>query len=129
MSNDLYREQFLDHYHNPSNFGVLDDPDIDVEMDNPTCGDMIHLTVRLGEDGRIAEVMFDGHGCVVSMASASMFTEAVIGKTPAEVETMSLEDIQALMGGVRLSIGRIKCAMLPLNAMKEGLKAAHRSGT
>lgn len=124
MSTDLYREQLLDHYHNPENFGVLPDADVDVEMDNPTCGDMIHLTARLDADGRIAAVMFEGQGCVVSMASASMFTGAVVGKTPQEVAAMGLADIEEMMGGVRLSMGRVKCATLPLNALKLGLKEA-----
>jgi nitrogen fixation NifU-like protein len=122
MSSDLYREQLLDHYHNPENFGVLDNADVDIEMDNPTCGDMIHLTARLDGAGRVAEVMFEGQGCVISMASASMFTEHVKGKTLEEIATMGLTDIQEMMGGVKLSMGRVKCALLPLNAMKQGLK-------
>jgi nitrogen fixation protein NifU and related proteins len=122
MSSDLYREQLLDHYHNPENFGVLDNADVDIEMDNPTCGDMIHLTARLDESGRVAEVMFEGQGCVISMAAASMFTEHVRGKTLADIAAMSMADIQEMMGGVQLSMGRVKCALLPLNAMKEGLK-------
>ncbi|HOT91272.1 MAG TPA: SUF system NifU family Fe-S cluster assembly protein [Anaerolineae bacterium] len=124
MSSDLYREQLLEHYHNPENFGVLENADIDIEMDNPTCGDMIHLTARLDTEGRIAKVMFEGQGCVISMASSSMFTEAVVGKTPAEIAAMGLSEIQEIMGGVRLSMGRVKCALLPLNAMKLGLKEA-----
>jgi len=122
MSSDLYREQLLDHYHNPENFGVLDNAQVDIEMDNPTCGDMIHLTARLDGAGRIAEVMFEGQGCVISMASASMFTEHVKGKTLEEIAAMGLDDIQEMMGGVKLSMGRVKCALLPLSAMKEGLK-------
>jgi nitrogen fixation NifU-like protein len=122
MSSDLYREQLLDHYHNPENFGVLDNADVDIEMDNPTCGDMIHLTARLDGAGRVAEVMFEGQGCVISMASASMFTEHVKGKTLEEIAAMGLTDIQDMMGGVKLSMGRVKCALLPLNAMKQGLK-------
>jgi nitrogen fixation NifU-like protein len=113
MSSDLYREQLLDHYHNA---------DVDIEMDNPTCGDMIHLTARLDSTGRIAEVMFEGQGCVISMASASMFTEHVKGKTLEEIAAMGLTNIQEMMGGVKLSMGRVKCALLPLNAMKQGLK-------
>ncbi|MGC9394482.1 MAG: Fe-S cluster assembly sulfur transfer protein SufU [Anaerolineae bacterium] len=122
MSSDLYREQLLDHYHNPENFGVLDNADIDIEMDNPTCGDMIHLTARLDSTGRVAEVMFEGQGCVISMASSSMFTEHVKGKTLEEIAAMGLTEIQDMMGGVKLSMGRVKCALLPLNAMKQGLK-------
>jgi len=122
MSSDLYREQLLDHYHNPENFGVLDNAEVDIEMDNPTCGDMIHLTARLDSAGRVAEVMFEGQGCVISMAAASMFTEHVKGKTVEEIATMGLDQIQEMMGGVKLSMGRVKCALLPLNAMKQGLK-------
>lgn len=124
MSHDLYREQLLDHYHNPDNYGELERPDIDIEMDNPTCGDVVHLTARLDADGKIAEVMFEGQGCVVSMASASMFTEAAVGKTPQEIAAMGLAEIQEMMGGVRLSMGRVKCALLSLNAMKQGLEEA-----
>jgi len=122
MGSDLYREQLLEHYHNPNHFGVLEGADIDIEMDNPTCGDMIHMTAKLDEEGRIAQVMFEGEGCVISMASASMFTEAVIGKRPEEINAMGLDEIQAMMGGIHLSMGRIKCAMLPLNALKLGIK-------
>ncbi len=119
---ELYREQLLDHYHDPQNYGVLEHPDVDIHLDNPTCGDTIHLTARLDEAGRIAEVLFEGHGCVVSMASASMLTEAVVGKTPEEVAALGLHDIEEMMGGVRLSMGRVKCALLPLNALKQGVK-------
>lgn len=119
---DLYREQLLDHYHNPENFGNLENPDIDIEMDNPTCGDMVHMTALLDEEGRISEVMFEGHGCVISMASASMFTEEIIGKKPEEIAEMGLGEIQEMMGGLRLSMGRVKCALLPLNAIKLGFK-------
>ncbi len=122
MSHDLYREQLLDHYHNPLNFGILDDADIDVEMDNPTCGDMIHLTAQLDSEGRIAKVMFEGQGCVVSMAASSMMTEELVGKTLEEIEVMGLSDVQEMMGGIKLSMGRVKCALLSLNAMKQGLR-------
>ncbi len=124
MSTDLYREQLLDHYHNPQNFGQLETPDVDIEMDNPTCGDSVHMTANLDSEGRIAEVMFEGEGCVISMAASSMLTEALLGKTPDQVEAMGLGDIQDMMGGIRLSMGRVKCALLALNAMKEGLEQA-----
>jgi nitrogen fixation NifU-like protein len=126
MSHDLYREQLLDHYHNPANFGVLDPADVDIEMDNPTCGDAIHLTARLDPDGLIVEVMFEGQGCVVSMAAASMLTEALVGKTPDEVSRMGLGEIEEMMGGVKLSMGRVKCALLSLAAMQQGLREAGR---
>lgn len=124
MSSNLYREQLLDHYHNPKNYGVLEQAGIDVELDNPTCGDKIHLTARLDAQGQIEEVMFEGQGCVVSMAAASMLTEEIVGKTPDQISAMGLEEIQEMMGGVRLSMGRVKCALLALNAVKQGLREA-----
>lgn len=124
MSSDLYREQLLDHYHNPQNFGQLETPDVDIEMDNPTCGDSVHITANLDSEGRITEVMFEGEGCVISMAASSMLTEELVGKTPDQIEAMGLADIQEMMGGIRLSMGRVKCALLALNATKEGLEQA-----
>lgn len=124
MSGDLYREQLLDHYHNPENYGILEDAEIDIEMDNPTCGDKIHLTARLDGQGQIEKVMFEGQGCVVSMAAASMLTEEIVGKSPGEVAAMGLSEIQEMMGGVRLSMGRVKCALLALNAVQQGLQEA-----
>ncbi len=124
MSSNFYREQLLDHYHNPENFGVLEDADLDTQLANTSCGDMIHLTAKFDDQGRVAQVMFEGHGCVVSTASSSMFTTAVLGKTPEEIAVMDLSDIQEMLGGIKLSMGRVKCAMLPLEAMKKGLKEA-----
>jgi len=121
---ELYRETIMDHYHNPSNFGVLDPADVEMELDNPTCGDHVHVTLRLDEAGNIAAMAFEGNGCVISMAAASLLTEAVVGKSPAELKTWGLNEIQELMGGVRLSMGRVKCATLALEAVKRGLNQA-----
>ncbi len=119
---ELYREVLLDHYHNPRNYGVVEPADVDVRMDNPTCGDKIHVTAQLDDAGRVAEVRFEGHGCVVSMAAASLLTEEAIGKTVAEIGEMDLHTIEELIGGVRLSMGRVKCATLALKALQKGLK-------
>ena len=122
MPSDLYREELLDHYRDPQNYGVLPEADIDVRLNNATCGDTIHLTARLDDEGRIAKVMFEGQGCVVSMASASMLTEEVVGKRREEVLAMGLPDIETMLGGLRLSMGRVKCATLALRALQQGLK-------
>ncbi len=119
---ELYREQMLDHYHDPVNYGVLEEADVDVHLDNPTCGDTIHLTAQLDDEGKIERVMFEGHGCVVSMATASMLTEEVVGKTPQEIAALDLGDIEELLGGIRLSMGRVKCATLALKALQMGLQ-------
>ncbi len=121
---EVYRELIMEHYHNPSNFGVLDPADVDIELDNPTCGDHVHITLRLDEEGKVAAMAFEGNGCVVSMAAASMLTEAVVGKPPAELKTWGLAEIQNLMGGIHLSMGRVKCATLAIEAVKRGLNQA-----
>lgn len=118
---ELYRETIMEHYHNPQNFGVLDPADVEIELDNPTCGDHVHVTLRLDDEGKVSAMAFEGHGCVVSMAAASMLTEAVVGKSPDELKTWGLTEIQDLMGGIRLSMGRVKCATLALEAVKRGL--------
>lgn len=125
MSN-LYREELLEHYHDPLNYGVIEDAEVDIDRDNPTCGDTIHLTARLDEDDRIAEMKFEGQGCVVSMAAASLLTAEVVGKSPEEIAALGLHDIEELMGGMRLSMGRVKCALLALTALQKGLEEAGR---
>ncbi|MFP4343375.1 MAG: Fe-S cluster assembly sulfur transfer protein SufU [Anaerolineales bacterium] len=125
---ELYREQMLDHYHDPVNYGVLEEADVDVHLDNPTCGDTIHLTAQLDDEGRVERVMFEGHGCVVSMATASMLTEEVVGKTAEEIEALDIGDIEELLGGIRLSMGRVKCATLALKALQLGLRGEPESG-
>ena len=125
MSN-LYREELLEHYHEPLNYGVIEDAEVDIDRDNPTCGDTIHLTANLDENGNIAEMKFEGQGCVVSMATASLLTEELIGKSPEEIAELGLPDIEELLGGMRLSMGRVKCALLALTALQKGLEETER---
>jgi nitrogen fixation NifU-like protein len=91
---DLYREVILDHNRSPRNFGRLDPCDASATGHNPLCGDRLHLTVRLA-DGRLQDLAFDGSGCAISVASASMMTEAVKGLTRAETEAL-YRDVHAL---------------------------------
>jgi len=119
MTSNLYREHILDHYGNPRNEGVLEDPDISHERDNPVCGDVVRLDIKL-EDGRVSEARFNGEGCVISMAAASMFTEKIQGKTLAELEAMDDADIFEMMG-VDLGPSRANCAVLPLRVLQEAL--------
>lgn len=116
---DLYRENILDHYQNPRNFGTLDHPDITYEDDNPLCGDVIRIDIKLGEDNRISEVAFSGEGCAISQASASMLTEEILGKTLDEVKQLSKDDILEMLG-IQLGPVRIKCALLSLKVLKAG---------
>lgn len=131
----LYRQVIMDHYKHPRNRGTFEDESLTVEMNNPTCGDRIFLQFKL--DGDIVEdVKFTGEGCSISLASASMMTQAVKGKKIDEALNMSkifsnmmlgeevnmddfgLEDIEALQG-VSNFPARIKCATLPWKAMEK----------
>ena len=77
---ELYCEQILEHYKRPQNFGALEDPDLEFEDTNPFCGDEQHVTIKLDDDGKVEEVMFDGKGCAISTAATSMLTDELAGK-------------------------------------------------
>jgi len=83
---DLYREQILEHYKNPHHFGEITDADITQEGDNPLCGDVITLYLKL-DDGRVGDVRFRGRGCAISQASASMLTDMIVGKPVRELKS------------------------------------------
>jgi nitrogen fixation NifU-like protein len=116
---DLYRELILDHYRNPRNKGRLEEPDISYEDDNPLCGDHIHLYLALDDQGRVQDVAWEGEGCAISMASASMLSEAIKGKSLEELRTLSKEDVLEMLG-IELGPVRLKCALLPLKVLKAG---------
>lgn len=116
---DLYREIILDHAQNRRNWGLLDNPNFDHEEDNPLCGDHLHLTMHVDDDGIIREVGWEGNGCAISQAAASMLGEKLVG--------MSLDDARKLdkelifeMIGIPLSINRVKCATLCLKTLIVG---------
>jgi nitrogen fixation NifU-like protein len=116
---DLYREVILDHYKNPRNKGTLDPRDFSYEDENPLCGDKLRIDVRLDADRRVKEVAFSGRGCAISQASASMLTEAIMGKTLDEVKQMGKDDILEMLG-IELGPVRLKCALLSLKVLKAG---------
>ncbi len=119
MASDLYREQILDHYGNPRHEGVLEDPDISHRRDNPVCGDVIQLDIKL-EDGSVSDVRFSGQGCVISMAAASMFTEHIMGMSIAELRALEDEDMLEMLG-IDLGASRANCGLLPLRVLQEAL--------
>ena len=116
---DMYREVILDHYKNPRNKGTLDPHDFTYEDENPLCGDKLRIDVRLDDQQRIKEVAFSGRGCAISQASASMLTEAILGKTLDEIKQMGKDDILDLLG-IELGPVRLKCALLSLKVLKAG---------
>ncbi|UPG71191.1 SUF system NifU family Fe-S cluster assembly protein [Roseomonas gilardii subsp. gilardii] len=145
---DLYQEVILDHGRKPRNFRRLEDADRHARGDNPLCGDRMELWVKLDGEGHIADAAFQGKGCAISMASASLMTETVRGKSAAEAQELGakfrelamtgtcpdcgaglaeeMERLQVL-GGVAEYPSRVKCATLAwhtLNAALEGAKEA-----
>ncbi|MDE0317281.1 MAG: SUF system NifU family Fe-S cluster assembly protein [Candidatus Poribacteria bacterium] len=115
---NIYQEELLDHYENPSNYGTLPNPDISHEEDNPLCGDKIRIDLIV-EDDIIKEVRFSGHGCTISLAAASMLTEEIVGKSLTEVKKLSRDDILDMVG-IPLGPVRVKCALLALKVLKAG---------
>lgn len=113
---DLYRENILDHYRNPRNYGTIEDADISYEDSNPLCGDRVRIDLRI-EDGKISEIKFSGRGCAISQASASMLTEMVEGADLDEIRELSAQDILDELG-VPISPARVKCALLGLKVLK-----------
>ena len=120
MSSDLYREIILDYYKNPRNYGTLENPDIKAKDSNPLCGDVIEIQIQLDEDNQVEKVRFNGKGCAISQASASMLTEMTQGKTLDEIRNINKENILEAMGTPDLGHTRIKCALLSLKVLKTG---------
>ena len=114
---ELYREQILEHYKHPHNFGRIESPDIEFEDNNPFCGDEQHVTIRLDDDDRVAEVKFDGKGCAISTAATSMLTDELVGLTRDELVTLPKEKVLDLLG-IDISATRMKCALLGLKVVK-----------
>ncbi|TSC72694.1 MAG: nitrogen fixation protein NifU [Parcubacteria group bacterium Gr01-1014_38] len=120
----LARAELLEHAKHPRNRGALETADMVSEEANPLCGDVVTVYAALdsGADhrSRITRLSFTGHGCLISQAAASMLTEYVVGKSVEEFLRMGRGDMERLLGGV-LSPSRVKCAMLPLLAVRNGL--------
>ena len=140
---ELYQEVILDHGRNPRNFRRPDDSNRRAEGDNPLCGDRLTVYLRLDADGVVDDVGFEGRGCAISMASASMMTELVKGKTAQEAETLfdkfrhlvtdpnvdlldaaDDEDLEKLvvLSGVRQFPMRVKCATLAWHTMTAAIE-------
>ena len=119
MSGEMYREQIIDLYENPLNTGNLNPHDFSYEEDNPLCGDVVRIDVRLDAEGRVAAVAWEGDGCAISQASASLLTDEVKGMTIEEVKAFPSERLLELLG-IPLSMARVKCALLALKVLKAG---------
>lgn len=117
----MYREQILEHSKYPHNSGTLEHPSVSHEERNPLCGDRVRIDLQI-ENGVITDVRFSGKGCAISQATASMLTDEIKGKSVDEAKTFSKEDILDLIGiPLDKNPVRLKCALLPLKALKAGL--------
>lgn len=117
---DLYRDEILEHYRNPHNFGTLDAPTAVKEGANPLCGDRITLMLAINEQGMIEDVAFTGRGCAISQASASMLTDEIKGKPLSEIATTGRQDVLDNLG-IDISPARMKCAMLSLETLRSAV--------
>jgi nitrogen fixation NifU-like protein len=115
---DLYRDEILEHYRNPHNFGVLEEPTTAKEGANPLCGDRITLMLAINGDGTVEDVAFTGRGCAISQASASMLTDEIKGKSLDEIAHMGSQNVLDNLG-IEISPARMKCAMLSLETLRE----------
>ncbi len=127
MSYEMYQEVILDHYQNPRNKGDLDPADIWAREDNPLCGDEIALYLKLNDASVVEDVKFQGQGCAISQASASMLTVKLKGKTLEEVLAID-EDAVLQTLGIPISHARLTCALLPLSALRIGLETYQEDG-
>jgi len=119
---DLYRDEILEHYREPHNFGTLDAPDASYEGHNPLCGDRITIMLSFDEAGTVSDVAFSGLFCAISQASASLLTDEVRGRSQADVKAMTNQDILDLLG-IEVSPARLKCALLSLDTLQHALDA------
>lgn len=119
MIDSIYREIILDHYKNPRNKGTLDPHDYSAEDVNPLCGDEVRIDLRL-DNGVVSDVRFQGRGCAVSQASASILTEMIEGKSLEELKALTKDDLLEEIG-IPVSPARLKCALLSLNVLRSSI--------
>jgi nitrogen fixation protein NifU and related proteins len=113
----LYREQILEHYKQPRNWGELDDPDFEFEDNNPLCGDVLKVQLKVDGAGVVEDLRFSGAGCAISQAAASLVSDEVKGMKVDDVVRMDRDAVLELLG-IDISATRMKCAMLSLKVLK-----------
>lgn len=125
MSNreeELYQEHVLDHYEDPYHRGPCERKTHEHEADNPLCGDVVHVELTIGQDGKIQDAWFQGEGCVISQASASMLMEKIEGMTTDQLKQYSAKDMLDLFGP-KLTPNRQKCCLLPWRVAQAAVHA------
>ncbi len=114
---DIYREIIIDHYKNPQHKGRLDKSNFSFEDENPLCGDYLQIELKVDENQNVVEAKFDGHGCAISISSADLLLDSIIGKSIEDLKKLKKQDILDLLG-IKLSPVRLKCALLSLKVLK-----------
>lgn len=118
---DIYMENILDHFKHPRNYGKIEDYDAFFEGGNPTCGDMVRIYVKLDDSKQhIKDIKFEGKGCAISQASASIMTELVKNKSIEFVKSLTKDDMIRELG-IEISPTRMKCAILALETLRIAL--------
>jgi nitrogen fixation protein NifU and related proteins len=117
---EIYQDHILDHYEDPFHRGHLNGATHAHQGKNPLCGDVVRIELDVDDDGKVKNLYFDGEGCVISQASASMLLEEMYGKTVDEVKDFSAEDMLKLYGA-RLTPNRQKCCLLSWKVLQEAL--------
>ena len=120
MTDTIYMEEILEHYKNPLNRGVIDNADIHYHDANPLCGDEIDVFMKIDAQKNMKDIKTEGKGCAISQAAASMFTDAIKGKSIEEIRNLKKEFIFGLLQ-IQLSPIRVKCALLAFVAIKKGI--------
>ena len=119
IAEDMYREEVLAHYRNPQNYGKIEGADAKYHDFNPVCGDEVTVYLKIG-DGKITKVKFEGKGCAISQAAASIVTEEVTGKKLDYAKQIKQEQLLEMLP-IKVSHLRIKCAMLAIKAIQKGI--------
>ena len=114
---DVYREYILEHYKHPHNWGELDTADLEFEDTNPLCGDQLKVMLRVGEGRTVEDVRFDGQGCAISQAAASMASDELVGMAVDDLVKLDRSFVLDLLG-IDISATRMKCALLSLKVIK-----------
>ncbi|GIW63059.1 MAG: iron-sulfur cluster assembly scaffold protein [Patescibacteria group bacterium] len=116
---DIYKEIILDRYKNPKHFGKLKRFTVSITVDNPLCGDKITVYLVVN-NGRIETAKFKGSGCIISLSSADILLDDIIGKQISEVLSYNKDNVLSLLG-IELGVNRLKCALLPLEAVHKAI--------
>jgi len=117
---EIYKENIIDHYKNPHNFGELKSPTHKHKEHNPLCGDNIEVFIKVNKN-KIEDVKFIGKGCAISIASMSMLSDMIKGKNIKDIEKLTKDDMMKMLG-INVGIGRIKCALLSLKTVSKALE-------